>query len=128
MIKQFFVMVLVLMLNHELLLDKAHADIIKTSYNMVKTSYGKIEYLTSQTSGLGYGRPGTEDFLNADVIVKLKDDDNIYGLNLTFFDVNGPNKAMFDTLLAALINDLKVEIYYYDKAGPKQIARVTVRK
>jgi hypothetical protein len=35
---------------------------------------------------------------------------------------------MYDTLMAALIHDLHVEIIYYEKAGTKQIIRVTVKK
>lgn len=79
-------------------------------------------------AGIGYGRPGTEEFLNADIIIKLKDDGNIYGFGLPTFEENGPSRAMFDTLMAALIHDLHVEIVYYEKAGTKQMIKVTVKK
>ncbi|HHT9111423.1 MAG TPA: hypothetical protein ACFYDZ_09740 [Candidatus Brocadiaceae bacterium] len=95
---------------------------------MYKTPFNKIDYLTSQTAGIGSGRPGTEEFLNADVIIKLKDDDNFYGFSLSYSNVYGPDKALFDTLMAAFIYNLSVEITYYEKAGTKQIVKVTVKK
>lgn len=149
MLKQVFAVLIILLLTTRLWPDKASADILKHSSHKIeymprpgigidrvrpdttdilKTSFNKIEYLTSQEPGIGSGRPGTEEFLNADIIVKLKDDGNTYGFSLIFFDSNGPSKAMFDTLMAALIYDLRVEITYYEKSGTKQVLRVTVKK
>jgi len=150
MIKKLFAILMVMLLITGLRLDKACTDIPgakthKIEYlpnypgspelrrpdsttNILRTPFSKVEYLISQAAGIGYGRPGTEEFLNADIIVKLKDDGNIYGFSLTFFEVSGPSRAMFDTLMTALIYDLKVEIIYYEKAGTKQIARITVKK
>lgn len=102
--------------------------------DILRTPFSKIEFLTSQVTGIGYGRPGTKEFLNAEILVKLKDDGNIYGFSLVFSDGrgHGTSRAMFDTLLAALVNDLKVEILYYRKdgvkQGAKQIVRITVKK
>lgn len=98
--------------------------------DILRTPLSKIEYLTSQVTGIGYGRPGTEEYLNAEILIKLKDDNNIYGFSLLFADSygHGTSKAMFDTLLAAFVSDLKVEIFYYKKNGAKQILRVTVKK
>ncbi|KKO19955.1 MAG: hypothetical protein L3J18_02890 [Candidatus Brocadia sp.] len=98
--------------------------------DILRTPLSKIEYITSQVTGIGYGRPGTEEYLNAEILIKLKDDTNIYGFSLVFTDSygHGTSKAIFDTLLAAFVNDLKVEILYYKKNGAKQLVRVTVRK
>lgn len=98
--------------------------------DIVRTPLSKIEYVTSQVTGIGYGRPGTEEYLNAEILIKLKDDNNIYGFSLLFADSygHGTSKAMFDTILAAFVSDLKVEILYYKKNGAKQIVRVTIKK
>lgn len=100
------------------------------SEKVLITPFKKIEYLTSQVNGIGYGRPGTEAFLKADVLVKLDGDKNIYGMNSLFADSHGhePNSAIFDTFMMAFIYDLKVEIVYYDKKGAKEIIKVTVMK
>lgn len=150
MVKHFFTLLLSLPLITGIVIDKSHADAVNTSIqkiqypsdwaididrrpdteDILRTPFGKIEYLTSQVTGIGHGRPGTEGFLNAEILVKLRDDSNIYGLSLIFSDGrgHGTSNAMFDTLLAALVNDLKVEILYYKKDGAKQIVRVTVKK
>src|SRR5574337_138391 len=144
--KQFFAILTILLLIVGVWPDKARADIERTSIqgiqyssspsididhrpdteDILRTSFSKIEYLTSQVTGIGHGRPGTEEFLNAEILVKLKEDSNIYGFSLVFSDGrgHGTNGAMFDTLLAALVNDLRVEILYYKKDGAKQIVRV----
>lgn len=110
-------------------IDRSSRYRIRTG-DILKTHYSKIEYLTSQVSGIGHGRPGTEEFLNADVLVKLRGDDNIYGLSSVFFDSqeHGPNRLMFDMLLSALVNDLRVEISYYNKEGAKQIIKISTKK
>lgn len=105
-------------------IDKDRYDTV----NIVTTPYGKIEYLSTQVPGIGAGRPGTEEFLNADILIKLKKDNTLYGLSLSLFDTYGSSQAIFETLMAALIHDLFVEIVYYDKKGTKQILRVTVKK
>jgi hypothetical protein len=150
MLKQVFTIVLFLLLIIGIRIDKARADTGRTlvkkiqyspspsididhrpdTEDILRTPFNKIEYLTSQVTGIGHGRPGTEEFLNAEILFKLKDDSNIYGFSLVFSDArgHGTSKAMFDTLLAALVNDLKVEILYYKKDGAKQIVRVTVKK
>ncbi|KAB2832465.1 MAG: hypothetical protein F9K48_10435 [Candidatus Brocadia sp.] len=150
MLKPFFIIVVSLSLISWLGLETIHADTaspriknIQYSPNppididrrpdtedILKTPLSKIEYLTSQATGIGYGRPGTEEYLNAEILIKLKDDTNIYGFSLVFTDFygHGTSKAMFDTLLAAFVSDLKVEILYYKKNGAKQIVRVTVRR
>ncbi|CAG1770606.1 hypothetical protein BAC3_01187 [uncultured bacterium] len=150
MLKRFFAILLFLLLIIGIGIDKARADTGRTSVkkiqysqspsididhrpdteDILRTPFNKIEYLTSQVTGIGHGRPGTEGFLNAEILFKLKDDSNIYGFSLVFSDArgHGTSKAMFDTLLAALVNDLKVEILYYKKDGAKQIVRVTVKK
>jgi len=147
---KFFVFLIILLLITGLKTDKTRADIVRNSTqkiqyssspsididhrpdteDILRTPFTKIEYLTSQVTGIGHGRPGTEEFLNAEILVKLKDDSNIYGFSLVFSDTrgHGTSRAMFDTLLAALVNDLKVEILYYKKDGAKQIVRVTVKK
>lgn len=96
--------------------------------DMYKTPFGKIEFLISQIAGLGYGRPGTEEFLNAEIIIKLQNDNNTYGFSLPSVETSGPREAMYNTLMAALIHDLHVEITYYEKAGTKQMIRVVVKK
>lgn len=98
--------------------------------DILRTPFSMIEYITSQVTGIGYGRPGAEEYLNAEILIKLRDDSNIYGFSLLFTDSygHGTSKAMFDTLLAAFVSDLKVEILYYKKKGAKQIVRVTVKK
>ncbi len=100
------------------------------SHKVLITPFMKIEYLTSQVSGIGYGRPGTEDFLDTDVIIKLDGDKNIYGMNLHFGDTHGhePNSTILDTFMTAFVHDLKVEIVYYDRKGAKPIIKVTVMK
>ncbi|TVM00903.1 MAG: hypothetical protein CV087_11465 [Candidatus Brocadia sp. WS118] len=150
MLKQFFIIALSLLVIIWPEAENTHADSARTSIkniqyapsssididhrpdteDILKTSFSRIEYLTSQATGIGYGRPGTEEYLNAEILVKLKDDSDIYGFSLVFSDSygHGTSKAMFDTLLAAFVSDLKVEILYYKKNGAKQIVRVTVRK
>ncbi|MCF6155146.1 MAG: hypothetical protein E3K36_07820 [Candidatus Brocadia sp.] len=154
MIKQFFTILVISLLITKLGTDMAYADKVHTSIqkiqypsdwaidldrrpdteDILRSPFSKIEYLTSQATGIGYGRPGTEEYLNAEILVKLKEDNNIYGFSLIFSDGygHGSSKAMFDTLLAALVNDLKVEILYYKKdgvkQGAKQIVRITIKK
>ena len=150
MLKKFFTFLIIFPLITGLKIDKSRADIVRNSIqkiqyspgpsididrrpdteDILRTSFSKIEYLTSQVTGIGHGRPGTEEFLNAEILVKLKEDSNIYGFSLIFSDGrgHGTNGAMFNTLLAALVNDLRVEILYYKKDGAKQIVRVTVKK
>ncbi|MDR4509673.1 MAG: hypothetical protein MRJ65_15825 [Candidatus Brocadiaceae bacterium] len=149
--KQIIVVVFIVLLPWGFFPKEAHADgesaftdTVEFSYNrttvpdrrfpdsdeVLRTPFKKIEYLTSQVSGIGYGRPGTEEFLNADILVKLNGDKNIYGMSLLFADSHGhgPNSALFDTFMTAFIHDFKVEIVYYDKKGAKQIIKVTVMK
>lgn len=150
MLKQFFAIGLFLLLINGIRFDKVRADTGRTLFkkiqylpspsidinhrpdtkDILRTPVKEIEYLTSQVTGIGHGRPGTEEFLNAEILLKLKDDSNIYGFSLVFSDArgHGTSKAMFDTLLAAFVNDLRVEILYYKKDGAKQIVRVTVKK
>lgn len=149
-VKTVFTTLVILLLITKPGTDKACADRVNTSIqiiqypsdwainldrrpdteDIVRTPFNKIEYLTSQVTGIGHGRPGTEEFLNAEILVKLKEDSNIYGFSLVFSDGrgHGTNGAMFDMLLAALVNDLRVEILYYKKDGAKQIVRVTAKK
>lgn len=149
-VKTVFTTVLIFLLITKLGVDRVSADRVNTSIqkiqypsdwainldrrtdteDIVRAPFGKIEYLTSQVTGIGHGRPGTEEFLNAEILVKLKEDSNIYGFSLVYSDGrgHGTTGAMFDTLLAALVNDLRVEILYYKKDGAKQIVRVTVKK
>ena len=149
--KQIIAVTFIVLLACSFFSEEAHADMgnaftktVEFSYNratvpdlrfpgsdkVLITPFKKIEYLTSQVSGIGYGRPGTEEFLNADVLIKLDGDKNIYGMNLLFGDTHGhgPNSAIFDTFMTAFIHDLKVEIVYYDKKGAKQIIKVTIMK
>lgn len=150
MLKPFFIIVLSLFLITWPGIENTHADTTNTrikniqyspspsididrrpdTEDILRTPLSKIEYITSQATGIGYGRPGTEEYLNAEILVKLKDDTNMYGFSLVFTDAygRGASKAMFDTLLAAFVSDLKVEILYYKKNGAKQIVRVTIRK
>lgn len=150
MAKCFFTISVILLLIVGLWADKAIADTSKNKsphniellsnqrigvdrripggVDMYKTPFGKIEFLISQIAGLGYGRPGTEEFLNAEVIIKLQNDSNTYGFSLPSLETNGPRGAMYNTLMAALIHDFYVEITYYEKAGTKQMIRVTIKK
>jgi len=142
--KQIIAVTFIVLLACSFFFEDAHAGIVNAFTNTVEfsynrttvpeshlpgsdevliTSFKKIEYFTSQVKGIGYGRPGTEEFLNANVLVKLDGDKNFYGM-----DEHKTNSAIFDTFMTAFIYDLKVEIVYYDKKGVKEIIKVTVMK
>ena len=140
--KQIIAVTLIVLLACSFFSEEAHT--VESSYNrttvpealfpgtdkVLITPFKRIEYLTSQVSDIGYGRPGTAEFLHTDVIIKLDGDKNIYGMNLLFGDTDGygTNSAIFDTFMTAFIHDLKVEIVYYEKKGAKPIIKVTVMK